>query len=273
MNKRFGIIQGRLIQPPTNTLQYFPPNWIYEINLAKKLNFSFIEFFKDRKFNPICPFFYDSGFKLVSKILKLKKFKSYSFCDDFFINNNILKYRYVQKYFEEISLNLKLIKMKIYVLPLYEKSNLNKKNFLKFLKIINLAANILSEKKIFLALETDLDVKSLEILFSKIKSNNIYIVYDTGNRLKRNISQKEEILNLGKKIIHIHIKDKNFLGENMIIGKGSVNFKNIFLALKIIKYKKNFTFETNRGKFPYKTMLNNIKKIKKICNETKYKIF
>jgi len=56
MNKRFGIIQGRLVKPPINVLQYFPPNWIDEINLAKRLNLGFIEFLKDRKFNSVCPF-------------------------------------------------------------------------------------------------------------------------------------------------------------------------------------------------------------------------
>ena len=265
MNKRFGIIQGRLVIPPKKMLQYFPPNWIEEINIAKNLNFGFIEFFKDRNFNPICPFFTNRGFKMVLNILKLKQFKSYSFCDDFFINKNILKYEPLQKYFQEMSLNLSTLETKLYVLPLYEKSNLNKKNFLRFTNKINQIATILSKSKIFLALETDLEVEFIETLFKKIKSSNVYLVYDTGNRLKKNINQYEEILNLNAKIIHIHIKDKNFLGENVVIGKGSVNFKNIFFALKKINYKKNFTFETNRGLVPYKTMVDNIKKIKKIC--------
>lgn len=75
-------------------------------------------------------FFNNAGFKTVSNILNLKKFKSYSFCDDFFINNNFLKHKYLKKYFEDMSTNLKIIKIKLYVLPLYEKSNLDKKNFL-----------------------------------------------------------------------------------------------------------------------------------------------
>ena len=98
MNKRFGIIQGRLVKSPNKILQYFPPNWIDEINLAKSLNFGYIEFFKDRNFNTICPFFNNEGFNVVSKILELKGFKSYSFCDDFFINNNFLKYKYLFYY-------------------------------------------------------------------------------------------------------------------------------------------------------------------------------
>jgi hypothetical protein len=125
MNNRFGIIQGRLIKPPTNDLlQYFPPNWIDEINIAKIFKFGFIEFFKDRDFNQICPFYTKEGFKIVFDVLNLKDFKSYSFCDDFFIKKNILKYKFLKKYFKDMSLNLSIIKTKIYVLPLYEKSGL-----------------------------------------------------------------------------------------------------------------------------------------------------
>ena len=273
MNKRFGIIQGRLISPPKNDLlQFFPPNWIDEINIAKIFKFGFIEFFKDRDTNQVCPFFTNEGFKIVLDVLNLKNFKSYSFCDDFFIKKNILKYKFLKKYFEEISLNLSVIKIKLYVLPLYEKSNLNKKNFIKFSKRINLISSILNKKNIVLALETDLEVEFIDSLFKSIRSKNVYLVYDTGNRVKKGINQFKEILYLKDKIIHVHIKDKNLLGNNVIIGRGIVNFKNIFFALKKINYKNNFTFETNRGLNPIKTMIQNIKFIKKASRLVKYKI-
>lgn len=97
------------------------------------------------------------------------------------------------------------------------------------------------------------------------------MVYDTGNRAKKGINQVKEIMNLKNKIIHIHLKDKDLKGNNVIIGNGNVNFKDIFLALKKINYKKNFTFETNRGNDPIKTMIKNIKFIKKVCRIVKYK--
>jgi len=273
MNSRFGIIQGRLSKPPNSYfLQYFPPNWIDEINIAKRLKFGFIEFFKDRNINQFCPFFTNEGFKIVFDVLNLKNFESYSFCDDFFIKKNILKYKFLKEYFENLSLNLSIIKIKLYVLPLYEKSNLHKKNFLKFFNSISLISNILKKKNIKLALETDLEVEFINFLFKKIKSKNVYLVYDTGNRVKNGIDQYKEILNLKKKILHIHIKDKNYLGKNVVLGKGIVDFHNIFLALKKINFKKNFVFETYREKNPLKIMIRNIKFIKKITRYIKYKI-
>ncbi len=273
MNNRFGIIEGRLIKPPSkDLLQYFPPNWIDEINIAKSLKFGFIEFFKDRENNQACPFFSNKGFEIVSDILNLKNFKSYSFCDDYFIKKNILKYKSLKKYFKNMSLNLSIINAKLYVLPLYEKSNLNKNNYIHFLKKINLISNILNRNNIFLALETDLEIKFINILFKKVKNKNLYLVYDTGNRVKNSINQFEEILSLKNKIIHIHLKDKDSQGNNVILGNGIVNFKDIFFALKKINYKRNFSFETNRGTDPIKTMFKNIKFIKKISSFVRYKI-
>ena len=123
-----------------------------------------------------------------------------------------------------------------------------------------------------MALETDLEVEFTDSLFKRIRSKNVYLVYDTGNRVKKGINQFKEILDLKDKIIHVHIKDKNLLGNNVIIGRGIVNFKNIFFALKKINYKNNFTFETNRGLNPIKTMIQNIKFIKKVSRLVKYKI-
>ena len=92
------------------------------------------------------------------------------------------------------------------------------------------------------------------------------MVYDTETGLKNNL-QYNDIIKLKKHICHFHIKDKNWNGENLVLGKGCVNFEKIFKAIKKIKYKGKYTFETNRGNDPIITMKNNkefIKIIKKL---------
>ena len=51
MKNLIGIVQGRLSASPKNRLQFFPKNWQEEFILAKKINYNFIEFFSERKFN------------------------------------------------------------------------------------------------------------------------------------------------------------------------------------------------------------------------------
>jgi len=43
------------------------------------------------------------------------------------------------------------------------------------------------------------------------------------------------------------------------MGNGNVNFTNIFKAIRLIKYKGKYTFETNRGENPITTMSDNKK--------------
>ena len=269
MSIKFGCIQGRLSKVPNDKyLQYFPKNWENEISLLKKVNLDYLEFFKDRKKNLRSPFFSDEGFNFVKKITLSKKIKNYSFCDDFFINTSILNYKNLEKYYQNLSNNLKKLKIKVYVLALFEKSNLTALNYLKFVKPLKLIKNIFNKKGIKLALETNLESLELSKLLKKIKK--IYLVYDTGNRFDKNKNQYLEILSLKKFIIHFHLKDKNFKNKNVVLGRGKVDFKKVFKAIKKINYKKNFTFETNRGKYPLITMKNNLALIKNIAKKEKF---
>lgn len=272
--KRFGCIQGRLSTPPKkNMLQYFPKNWEAEFIIVKKLNIFFIEYFKDRNKNILNNLNSISTAKKLEDVRTFYKIENYSICDDFFINNNILSYRNFSKYFNNLIKIMKLLKIKIYVLPLFGKSNLTEKNYLNYTKIISLISESLKKEKILLALETNLNCKFFfKFLNSLNNSGNTFLVYDTGNRLKKNNDPYKEICGFGGKIIHVHLKDKNFQGENVIIGTGKVNFSRIFQGLKKIDYKKKFVFETNRGLNPVLTMIHNLLYIDKICKSEKYKL-
>ena len=261
-----GFIQGRLSYPPSKKiLQYFPQkSWRKEFTLAKKLKFSFIEYFGERVFNNKNPIWHQKSLDEMSKLAKKNKLINYSFCDDFFINNNFASYKDFNNYYNKITENLSKINIKIYILALFEKSSLREKNLHKYIDRLIILSNILKKKNIKLALETNLHVNLIKKLIRLTKSKNIYIVYDTGNRLKKNNLQYKEIIKLKKYICHIHLKDKNWKKENVVIGNGSVNFTSIFKAVKKIKYKGKFTFETNRGDNPIITMKKNQEFIKNI---------
>ena len=267
-NLEFGFIQGRMTIPPKkDILQYFPKkNWKKEFYYAKKLNFNFIEYFGERNYNKNNPLWNIKSLKKINHLVKKNKLYNYSFCDDLFINNNLLKFKNLEEYYKELIFNLNFIKIKLYVLALFEKSLINKKNLISYAKILKKIAFKFKNKNIKIALETNLESKLFIRLLRLINEDNVYIVYDTGNRLKNPNLQYQEIIKLKKHIIHVHLKDKNFNGDNVILGTGSVNFDAIFMALKRIKFKGKFVFETNRGNNPRKTMLNNKNYILKKVN-------
>ena len=256
---KFGFIQGRMtITPSKKILQYFPKkNWRKEFYYAKKNNFNFIEYFGERKFNKENPIWSKKKLNEINKLDKKNNLLNYSFCDDYFIGKKITKYKNLNKYYNEIVKNLSIINIKVYVLALFEKSLIDKKNLNNFIKILQTVSEKLKYKKIKLAIECNLEAESIKKLATMVNRENFYIVYDTGNRLKKQNLQYKEILNLKKYICHIHLKDKNWKGHNVILGTGAVNFQSIFKAIKKIKYDGNFTFETNRGNNPIKTMCEN----------------
>jgi len=274
IKKKFGFIQGRMTQSKSkNILQFFPQkNWEKEISEANSYGFKFIEYFAERNINYKNPIWSKTGVNKINFLSKKFNIENYSFCEDFFINHDIKNYKNLNNYTNKLFRNLSKLKIKIYVLALFEKSDLNEQNYLSYSKILKNISNKLSKYKIKLALETNLSQKYLSIFFKKVNDKNINLVYDTGNRLKKNINQHNEIIKLKNKIIHVHIKDKNFSGKNVILGQGNVNFKSIFKSLKIIDYKGCFVFETNRGNNAIKTMINNIKTIKKISRSLNYEL-
>ncbi len=255
----FGFIQGRMSVPPSkNILQYFPKkNWQKEFVHARMNNFKFIEYFGERKFNRKNPIWTKLGLKKINTLAKRNNLLNYTFCDDYFISHNFIKSKKFKKYVDVIIKNLSSIKIKIYVLALLEKSEINNKNFHYFTHNLRYVSKKLQEQNIKLALETNLDVKFIKELISLVNSKNLFIVYDTGNRLKKKNLQYQEIIKLKKLICHVHLKDKNWKGQNVVLGSGSVDFKKIFKGLQKINYNGKYTFETNRGKDPIKTMNNN----------------
>ena len=266
IKKRFGFIQGRMTKSKSkNILQFFPQkNWEKEISEANSYGFKFIEYIAERNINHKNPVWSKTGINKINYLTSKYNLENYSFCEDFFINHDIRKYKNLDNYINKLFKNLNKLKIKIYVLALFEKSDLNELNYISFINILKKISKKLKKYRIKLALETNLAQEYLSFLFKKIGDKNINLVYDTGNRLKKNINQYNEIVQLKDKIVHVHIKDKNFKGQNVILGKGNVDFKSIFKSFKKINYKGRSVFATNRGSNAIKTMINNLKITKKI---------
>ena len=256
-----GIVQGRLSVAPKNRLQYFPKNYKHEFELAKKINFNFIEFFAERQFNPKNPIW--SKFKLndYKQLSKKNKLKIYTFCDDYVIENSIIT-KSTLNYLIKLIKNLNFLGVEKLILPLYEKSKIDEKNFFKICDSLKFIYSYCKTKKIKLLIESNITPE----LFRKIQkytSMNIFLVFDTGNRVNLVADMYEDIEKFGSKIGHIHIKDKNNFDKNVLLGSGNVDFKLLFKKLKKIKYRNSYTIESTREKNPGKSAKKNLNFLKK----------
>ena len=256
-NLLLGIVQGRLSSPPSGELQFFPKdNWDQEFSLANNLSLSFIELIAERDHNKDNPIWSENGINQIKSLVKKNNLIIYSLCNDYVIDHSIKDQDVIDQNFKLID-SVNKLGAKKYILPLFERSEINFTNYKKFIEPLREISDYADKFNIEVCLETILNGKELKILIDKIDRKNIKVVFDTGNRVAHNHNLFEDIILLNNLITHVHIKDKNSNDENVILGTGLVNFDSIFSALKTINYKGAYTFETTRGKDPLKTAAYN----------------
>ena len=120
----YGIVQGRLIKPPSNQLQWFPQKeWENEFKLASEIGLSYIEFIVERKHNPNNSIWSDLGIEKISKLAKKNGLYLNTFCNDFIIDNCLINGSSVINQTLELISRGKKLGVKKLVLPLFEKSD------------------------------------------------------------------------------------------------------------------------------------------------------
>jgi len=260
-----GIVQGRL-SFSGKKLHCFPKRPLNEFKLASKIGYDFIEFFGERIKNKNNPIWSNEGIKKYIKASKKYNQKIYSFCDDYIINHSLSSKKTLNE-IENTIIQLNKLKIKKYILPLYGKSFINKKNKKKILENLSIISKSCKIKKIELLIESNMSPKEFFSLKKKIKSNNCYFLFDTGNRVLLKKNAVSDIYKFKNEIKHVHLKDKNMKNKNVIFGKGDVMFNSIFKELKKINYNGSFTIESQRGKNIKNQATKNYVFFKKLINQ------
>lgn len=260
-----GIVQGRLSYSGKK-LQCFPKRPLNEFKLASKIGYDFIEFFGERIKNNNNPIWTDNGIKKYIKASKKYNQKIYSFCDDYIIAHFLGSKNTLDEISKTLN-QLNKLNIKKYILPLYGKSFINKENRKKIINNLKYISKICKKNKIELLIESNMRPKEFFSLKKKINSSNFYFLFDTGNRilLKKNLAN--DICKFKNEIKHIHLKDKNYKNQNVIFGKGDVNFKSIFKELRKINYKGSFSIESQRGENIKKQATENYIFFKKLISK------
>ena len=266
IKKRYiGIVQGRLTV--SKELQSFPKKPFREFDLAKKLGYNFIELFTERKFNRKNPIWSLESRERLKKIAKSNNLTLLTACDNHIISSGFNKKYLI--YVRRLIKNLSKLKIKKFIIPLEGKAEVSSLNLKKTILFLNKISQICYKEKInYLLIESNIDFNTFQNIRNSIKRKNIFFLYDLGNRVNFYKNVFLDILKFGNNIKQIHIKDKDSYNKNVLIGKGNVDFKAAFRAIKKISQKNlSFAFENNRGKNPLITARKNINFFKKLIKE------
>lgn len=254
---KFGVVQGRLTVPPHGQLQWFPQHaWAEEFKSARDAGIDFIELLSEREHNSGNPLWSSEGRGALRAVSAKSGQGLYSSCLDYIIDHSLLDdpeglvSGYVSA-FIEASADLGC---KVVIMPLLEQSDLNDKTCDQLVPILKAISQLASKYQLEVCVESLLSAKPLSKFLVDVDEANIKCVFDTGNRAIAQPDLGSEILALGSAIGHVHIKDKNRLGENVVLGRGLVDFFDVFSALKKIEYSGPLVFETTRGVSPLETI-------------------
>lgn len=253
---KIGIYQGRLTN--TKILQKFPKDWVKEFKYAKLLGYNHIEFFLEKKINSKNPIWKNKK-KIINQVKTLKN-QRVIVCDNYSIYNSLLEKKNVQ-YIEKVINNLSKLPKPKFIIPLNISLFNNESSLIKNITHILRFAKI---NKVEISFECDFNSKKILYLSRKIK--NFKITFDTGNVFLIEKNVVNSFKKLRTLVNHIHIKDRNSLKMNVILGTGLINFKSFFKLLKDCKYNNEMTLETNRGSDAIMTGRLNLVLINKLIN-------
>lgn len=244
---RIGIMQGRLSPPQGDQLQFFPEDWKAEFAIARELGFEALEWiFLNSSNNPILGW---SGRRQALEQAREEGVAIESICADVFLIEHLTA-RSVAAQYTLVSLMkvAELMGVHLIGVPLLEgnlpqtASELGavKENIRKALRLANGGVE--------LALEIDLPADSILTLLEMIDSPRVGVCYDTGNAMTHGFDAGADIRRLGPHLKEIHLKDR-LIGttQSVRLGKGSVNFPDVFAALKEVNFDGLSVLQAWRG--------------------------
>ena len=251
---RFGIVQGRLTQSPPGCLQWFPQNrWSCEFSLAAVLGYHYIELIAERDHNEKNPIWSQEGIAEINALTTENHLVLHAICNDYIIDHTLVGDKGVMGQNIQLIQQANLLGMQKLILPFFEASELNEENMGSFVGDLRVLADAAKDHGMLICLETILNGENLLRVLDALDHDNIQCVFDTGNRIAFGHDIYADIVRLGDRIQHVHIKDKNDQNENVLLGTGMVNFHCVFESLSTIGYQGPYTFETHRGQYPLQT--------------------
>ena len=266
-------MQGRLVPKYQGRYQAFPIGyWKDEFIVAQKFGLDLIEFildFNDAEENPLLK----SGG--VDEILAASQATSVSvktICADYFMeaplhSSNCKLAEESFKILERLLEAAKVLKITDIVIPCVDQSSLKTEESVnRFIKQIIKIIPTIEAENINLSLETDFAPKLFIELLDKLNSKNITVNYDIGNSAALGFDSDEELATYGDRITDIHIKDRVFGGEPVILGEGNADFVKFFNKLKEFDYQGPFIMQAYRDDEGVKVFKKQLDWIKKYLN-------
>lgn len=255
LTPNFLLVQGRALPQNDDSIQFFPDDWQKEFPIIRELGFRGIEWIYDKKSEKDNPILSSCGRKEILQISSQFEVKLENIVFDWFIFHPLLIEDgiSVDKKIEKLNFLIELseeIGFKHIIFPLLEKNEIILPELRKkFVDIFfDKIARQLDSGNIEIHFETSLPPIEEKNLIDEINHDKIKLCFDMGNSASMSYSPSEVLNTIKKYLGSVHIKDRIVNGPSVPLGKGVVNFKQVFTLLKQLNFIGPYSFQVYRDK-------------------------
>ncbi len=256
---RVGIMQGRLVPSSPGELLCSPGDrWRDEFEFAASIGLHHIELVADAVCEATNPIWTEQGRAEIDAIAKATTVGVPSLC----VNEPV-----ASPFDEDRAVDLAQrlrpvvdhLGTRLVVLPLLEASDLMLRPWAGVARAVAVLAKGLRTSGAVVALEVAVPAPDAVRFLDEVRGGNVGLCYDLGNATAFGYDAPHELRFLGSRVHHVHAKDKDATGTNVVFGSGDVRFGEAFGVLGAGGYTGLVTIEATRGDVPVATAAEHLR--------------
>lgn len=248
-----GVMQGRLVPQIDGRIQAFPSkHWREEFDLARKYDFSSIEFIFEAESFQANPLYTERGLAEINALRDRSGVAVSSICADYFMEHPF--FRVSQALRDEgtavlqrlIRGGAKVGAQRIEIPCVDQASILSEEDKRDLLTHVSRCLALAEQYSMEIVFETSLPPEEFRDLLERFRHPLVKANYDTGNSASLGYDPVRELTILGPLVSNVHIKDRVLHGGTVPLGSGNTKFPDIFKTLAQIGYRGDFILQTAR---------------------------
>lgn len=265
-----GIMQGRMLPERLDRLQVFPASrWEQELTEIASAGFDCVELLYDKELvcRRLCFDALDTQRPWLIHQLDGRYPLARSMCVDYLASLSALRAPGVfVQHLSYLIDSLAQTTIDTLVVPFCDANHIQDSRALEAVLASLEEAGLgyrAEEHSLSLALEIPLPASDILLAFSRFNSFDYQVCFDLGNASAMGLKPEREIIALGTRLRHVHVKDRAADGQNVLLGDGLVNFDGCFRALREIGYAGPLVLETAYFTDPRAEALRNLEFVNK----------
>ena len=252
--ERLGIFQGRLVPSPPGVLQCSPGDrWREEFDRAGSLGLAHVELLAERIRRPTEPIWSVTGRAELRAVAAAHGVALVSLCCEEVLEVPLTAGDFAAGLAGRLATVVGDLGLEVVVLPLFEASDPSGLGSSDLAAALRVTAGALAAAGARTVLEVPLGAGACVDLLEAVGSPHVGLCYDLGNATAAGFEPSAELGLLGDRVWHVHAKDKDVAGANVVFGSGRVDFPAAFTVLARLGYTGRFTMEATRGDDPVAT--------------------